>query len=121
VTQVWSQHHSGHVLGRTADWQTKCVTSDVHQDDADYVRDHAKHDSLLLSRRNPTHGGYERNRSQANGFGNTERFRKDQVGGGDKQVNGGSVLAFDLTRPEPKMNMTSPSSVIDQEAERNLP
>ena len=55
----------------------------AHEDGAGYVQDHAKHSSSILTRRNPTHGGYERNRSPAKTFSSDEQARRDQLGVGD--------------------------------------
>jgi len=66
-------------LRQSADWWAICTLNGAHEDGAGYVQDHAKHGSSILTRRNPTHGGYERNRSPAKSFSSDEQARRDQL------------------------------------------
>lgn len=80
MTKSWSQHHSimeleGKQIGR----QT-AIPSGVDRDDVEYVQDCAKHDSPLLSRRDSSHGRYERNRSEAKISGDRQQSESGLAG-----------------------------------------
>ena len=56
------------------------IPSGVDRDDVEYVQDYAKHDSPLLARRDPSHGGYERNRSEAKISGDWQQSESGLAG-----------------------------------------
>src|SRR5215469_3930688 len=56
------------------------MPSDVDRDDVEYVQDYAKHDSRLLSRRDSSHGCYERNGSEAEISGDWQQSESGLAG-----------------------------------------